>query len=106
MIVKKINDLALDIQKTPNRYWLNIMRQNKDSDTYYVIVGFEYNEKEDYYYLESVADRLDSPTLDWEIFGMLVIKSHKILNGNESLSDMYNRLKEEYDERTSQKDNS
>ena len=40
MIVKKINNLALDIQKTPYRYWLNIMKKLKDSTNYYVILGF------------------------------------------------------------------
>ena len=92
MTVKKINNLALDIQKTPNHYWLNIEKQNKDSDSWYVISGFDYDEEYDKYQLNSCLDRLDDKTIDWYDYGCLVNLGYKLLNGNKTLQEIYSDL--------------
>lgn len=91
MIVKKINNLALDIQKTPYKYWLNIMKQNKDSDTYYVIAGFDYDEEYEHYQINAIGDRLDDKTLDWFDFGVLVQLGYKKLK-EKPLKELYQEL--------------
>lgn len=92
MIVKKINNLALDIQKTPNRYRLNIMKKNKDSDSWYVICGFDYDKEYYCYQLNACINRLDDKTLDWYDLGCLVNLGYKLLNGNKLLEDIYKEL--------------
>lgn len=89
MIIKKINELALDIQKTSYKYWLNIMKQNRDSDTYFVIAGFDYDKEYDCYQLNTILNRLDDKTLDWFCFGVLVEFGYKVLNSKETLSEIY-----------------
>lgn len=95
MIVKKINDLALDIQKTPSRYWLNIMKQNKDSNSYYVILGFDYDEEYDRYRINSVLDRLDDKRIDWYDLGCLIELAYSILK-EENLSEKYKHLEQKH----------
>lgn len=94
MIVKKINDLALDIQKTPSKYWLNIMKKNRDATTYYVIAGFDYDSEYNCYQLNSILDRLDDIVLDWYDFGVLVRYGYDLLN-KEKLEDAYYRIERE-----------
>lgn len=94
MIVKKINELALDIQKTPYKYWLNIMKRYKNNDTYYVICGFDYKDEDDMYELNSIGDRLKEKNIDWFDLGILVNLGYKILSSNtENLEELYNKLK-------------
>lgn len=92
MLVKKINNLELDIQKTPYKYWLNIIKKFKDSETGYVICGFEYNETENYYYLESTAGRIADVDINWNDLEALIKFGFEILTGEETLEEMYNRL--------------
>ena len=95
MIVKKVNNLALDIQKTPYRYWLNIMKKIKDSECYYVILGFEYNEEYDIYKIESTLDRLDDKTIDWFDLGILINLGYNLLNNDKrTLEEIYKDLLE------------
>ena len=95
MIVKKINNLALDIQKTPYRYWLNIMKKLKDSTSYYVILGFEYDEEYDIYKIESTLDRLDDKTIDWFDLGILINLGYDLLNKDKrTLEEIYKDLLE------------
>lgn len=93
MIIKEINELALDIQKTPYKYWLNIMKKNKDSSTYYVILGYEYNEEYDHYQINSTLDRLDDKTIDWFDLGVLINLGYKILKSGKTLKQIYNEKK-------------
>lgn len=96
MIIKKVNNLELDIQKTPFRYWLNIIKRFRDSDLGYVICGYEYNEDEGFYYLESCTDRIIDKDIDWSDLEVLVKEGFDILlHGKETLKDMYKRLEKE-----------
>ena len=58
MILYQEDNLALDLQKTQKGYWLNIMRQNGNSDSWYVIAGFEKELYENSYNLKSIGDRI------------------------------------------------
>lgn len=90
MIIKKINNLALDIQKTPNRYWLNIMQQSKDGTYYWVISGFDYDKEYELYQLNSIGDRLNDKEINWNDYGELVKLGYEILNSNNKLEKIYN----------------
>lgn len=96
MKIKQINNLILDIQKTPYKYWLNIIKKFKDSDSGYVICGFEYNAEEETYDLNSVGDRIIDKDIEWFDLETLIKYGYKILNNaNESLGEMYHRLESE-----------
>lgn len=58
MILYQEDNLVLDLQKTQKGYWLNIMRQNGNSDSWYVIAGFEKELYENSYNLKSIGDRI------------------------------------------------
>lgn len=95
MIVKKINNLALDIQKTPYKYWLNIIKKLKDSTSYYVILGFEYDDEYDTYKIESTLDRLYDKTIDWFDLGILINLGYDLLNKDKrTLEEIYTELLE------------
>ena len=85
MIIKKINNLALDIQKTPNKYWLNIMQQSKDGTYYWVISGFDYDKEYELYKLNSIGSRLNDKEINWNDYGELVKLGYEILNSNNKL---------------------
>lgn len=90
MIIKRLGDLALDIQKSASRYWLNIMQKCKDRDSYYVICGFEYDDHEDCYDLQSVADRIVYKEVNWSNLEVLVKYGFELLNDEGmSLEDFY-----------------
>jgi hypothetical protein len=96
MIIKQVSNLKLDIQKTPYRYWLNIIKQFKDSDVGYVICGFEYNKDEDFYYLESCDERIIDKDIDWLDLEYLIKYGFKILKGGYTLKELYEKgIKEE-----------
>lgn len=91
MIIKKLGELALDIQKTSwNHYWLNIMQKCKDSDSYYVICGFEYDDHEDIYELKSVCNRIVDDRVNWTNLEILVKTGFSLLEDkDQSLEDLY-----------------
>lgn len=85
-LIKKIDGLALCyksfIHKEATDKDLEICMFNKDG-TRYTIASFEYDEDEECYCLNSVVDRLNCKKIDWEVFGLLVLKGYKMLEGKE-----------------------
>ena len=82
-LIKKIDNLALCyktfIGREPSETDLEICMFNKDG-TRYTIASFQFDEDEICYCLNSCVDRLNSKRIDWEVFGLLVLKGYKILN--------------------------
>jgi len=81
-LIKKIDNLALCyktfIHKEPCETDLEICAFNSDGSRY-TIASFDYCEDEMCYCLNSCCDRLNSKRIDWEVFGLLVLKGYKIL---------------------------
>ena len=90
MIIKRINNLALEIQHNRSHYWLCIWKQFKNDSCGYIIAGFDYDEEYNSYELNSVGDRLNDITLDWFDFGVIVKYGYDLLS-KYSLEDIYNR---------------
>lgn len=91
MIVKQLNKLALDIQKTPKSYWLNIMRQNDNSDSWYVIAGYSKALYEDSYNIKSIGDRIKLPKDESEDLMELMRLGFNVID--EFNGDMYEAYK-------------
>lgn len=81
-LIKKIDNLALCYKTFLNKEAtdkdLEICAFNSDG-TRYTVASFDYYEDEEYYCLNSCGERLNSKRIDWEVFGLLVLKGYKLL---------------------------
>lgn len=62
---------------------LDIYMWSEDFSHRWTLASFEYYEKEGYWELHEVADRLTDPNIDFIAFGELTRLGHKMLDGKE-----------------------
>lgn len=79
---KRIKNLEL----CPNAYLngkesdsLEICQWSEDGTFKWTIASFEYNEKEDYFYIKECGNKLDDENFSWFDFGYLVRLGRKYL---------------------------
>ena len=84
-LIKKIDNLALCYKTFFNREAtkkdLEICAFNSNG-TRYTIASFDWYADEMCWCLNSCCDRLNSKSLDWEVFGVLVLKGYKMLQND------------------------
>ena len=81
-LIKRIGNLGLCyktfLHRKATKKDLEICMFDEDNSRY-TIASFDYDEDEMCYCLNSCCNRLNSKRIDWEVFGLLVLKGYKIL---------------------------